>query len=137
MIYVSNPSGCRSILILDDASVVAETLRMILSRQGHDAKVAQSAEEAIEVIAQWEPDLAIIDVMLPGMNGIEFGKVLKTNYPACEVVLVSGHPGAADLAELSSHQGQTLSILAKPLDPKVILAIAARQTPDPAAAADA
>lgn len=131
------PSGCRNILILDDASAVAETLWMILSRQGHDAKVAHSAEEAIEVIADWRPDLAFVDVMLPGMNGIEFGKVLNANYPECEVVLVSGHPGAAELVEHSSRQGQRLSILAKPLDPKVVLEIAARQTPDPAAAADA
>jgi len=131
------PSGYRNILIIDDASVVAETLWMILSRQGHHAKVVHSAEEAMEMIAVWQPDLAFVDVMLPGMNGIEFGKVLKANYPECEVVLVSGHPGAAELVELSSQQGHTLSILAKPLDPKVILAIAARQTPGLAQATDA
>ena len=124
-------------MILDDASAVAETLWMILSRQGHDAKVAQSAEEAIEMIADWQPDLAFVDVMLPGMNGIEFGKVLSANYPECEVVLVSGHPGAAELVEHSSRQGQTISILAKPLDPQLILAIASRQPPDAGQTADA
>jgi two-component system, NtrC family, response regulator AtoC len=127
----------RRILILDDASVVAETLGTILSRQGYDARVAHSAEEAIETIANWQPDLAFVDVMLPGMNGIEFGKVLRSNYPACELVLISGHPGSKELAEIARTQGQSLSILPKPLNPTVILAIAAGQPPMSIEATDA
>lgn len=121
--------GYRNILILDDASVVAETLGLILSRQGHDARVAQSAEEAIELIAAWKPEVAFVDVMLPGMNGIEFGKVLRANYPDCQLVLVSGDPEATELVELAKGQGHCLSLLPKPLDPTLILAIAAGQTP--------
>jgi CheY-like chemotaxis protein len=127
----------RRILILDDASAVAETLGTILSRQGYDAKVAHSAEEAIEKIANWQPDLAFVDVMLPGMNGIEFGAVLRANYPACELALISGHPGSKELVEIARTQGQLLSILPKPLDPKVILAIAAGQPPMSVETADA
>ena len=68
--------------------------------------------------------MAFVDVMLPGMNGIEFGKVLRSNYPLCELMLISGHPGAGELLDVARSQGQTFSILPKPLDPKMILLIA-------------
>lgn len=61
----------------------------------------------------------------------------RANYPRCEIVLVSGHPGAAELVDISNKQGQSLSVLPKPLDPKLILAIAARQVPVPQKAAEA
>ncbi len=133
----STAQGYRRILILEDSPAVADSLGMILSKQGYDARVAHSAEEAIELIAVWQPDLAIVDAMLPGMNGIEFASVLKANYPACERVLVSGHPGAAELVEKGRKLGDTLSILAKPLDPAVILAIASGRQPGAAETADA
>jgi len=110
---------------------------MILSKQGLDFKIAHSAEEAIELIAGWQPDLAIVDVMLPGMNGIEFSDVLHANYPACERVLVSGHPGAAELVHAAKASGETLRILPKPLDPGVLVAIASGQRPGAAGEFDA
>ena len=98
------PGGGR-ILVLDDDVHVAETLQMILLARGYKVRVANSAEEAIETIAGWEPDLAIVDVMLPRMNGIEFGDVLRSNYPQCQLVLVSGHPGTSDLLETARRDG--------------------------------
>ena len=82
----------RSILILDDAPAVAESLALVLSRNGFGVKVAHSAEEALKMTANWEPDAAFVDIMLPGMNGIEFSEILRTRYPQCGVELMSGHP---------------------------------------------
>jgi CheY-like chemotaxis protein len=123
------PSGSRRILIIDDEASVAETLEMIFRGCGYEARTAFSAEQAIETIAEWQPDLAIVDVMLPQMNGIEFGTILKANYPACHILLVSGHPGTADLLELARQQGQSFEILAKPLHPALILDIVAQLLP--------
>jgi len=128
--------GGGSILVLDDDVHVAETLQMILLARGYKVRLAHSAEEAIETIAGWEPDLAIVDVMLPRMNGIEFGDVLKSNYPQCQLVLVSGHPGTSDLLESTRKDGQPLrEILAKPLHPTHILEIVAGLLPGIAAEA--
>lgn len=121
----SVPPGTRRILIVDDASVVAETLELILLRWGHQPKVAHSAEEAIQILSGWKPDLAILDLVLPGMNGIELSDVLRANYPDCLSVLISGHPQAAELLKRAGSQGKFYSILPKPLDPALILAIAA------------
>jgi CheY-like chemotaxis protein len=122
--------GGKSILVLDDDEHVAETLQMILLASGYKVRLAHSAEEAIEIIADWEPDLAIVDVMLPRMNGIQFADVLRSNYPNCQLVLVSGHPGTSDLLDAARRNGQPLlEILAKPLHPTHILEIVAGLLP--------
>ncbi len=69
--------------------------------------------------------------MLPGMNGIEFAKILKAAYPGCEIVLVSGHPGSDDLFKIAKSQGQLFPVLPKPLDPAAIVALVAGNSPDP------
>jgi CheY-like chemotaxis protein len=122
--------GGSNILILDDDIHVAKTLELIFLSRGYRVHVASSAEEAIELISGWKPDLAIVDVMLPRMNGIEFGEVLRSNYPGCQLVLVSGHPGTGELLESARRDGQPLmQILAKPLHPTHILEIVAGLLP--------
>jgi DNA-binding NtrC family response regulator len=122
------PEG-RRILIIDDEANVAETLEMIFRGCGYEVRTAFSAEQAIETIAEWQPNVAIVDVMLPQMNGIQFGMVLKANYPACHILLVSGHPGTAELLEIARQQGHNFEILAKPLHPALILDIVAHLLP--------
>jgi len=117
----------RNVLIVDDDPAVAESLRMLISRQGHETKVAQSAEEACELIAWWQPKFAILDVMLPGISGVEFAKLLRGTYPACEIALISGHPGTKELLDYGQGVENPLQILPKPVDPRLIVALAAGQ----------
>ena len=113
--------GSGKILIVDDEVKVSDTLALILSALGYEAKVAYSAEKAIETFAEWEPDLAILDVMLPAMNGIDLAIVLKSNYPRCRLVLFSGQPDTSRLLEEAWEKGYTFEILAKPLHPTFLL----------------
>jgi DNA-binding NtrC family response regulator len=118
------------ILIVDDDEHVGETLELIFLARGYKTRMAHSAEDAIEMIAGWEPSLAVIDVMLPRMNGIQLREVLQSNYPNCQVILMSGHPGTADLLESTRRDGQPLvQILAKPLHPTHLLELVAGMLP--------
>lgn len=127
---MANLSGGQNILLVDDEAQVAQTLEMIFRSRGYNVRIALSAEEAIETIADWEPELAIVDVMLPRMNGIELGEVLRANYPNCQVVLVSGHPATSDLLQASRRDDQPLTeVLMKPLHPAHILEIVAGLLP--------
>ncbi|HEX3891725.1 MAG TPA: response regulator [Terracidiphilus sp.] len=111
----------QKILIVDDEAPVADSLQLILAARGYDVRAVYSAEQAIEVMAAWPPKLAIVDVMLPQMNGIELAKVLKENYPECRVLLISGHPGTSELLTDANAQGTSFEVLAKPLHPTFIL----------------
>jgi CheY-like chemotaxis protein len=111
----------QKILIVDDEAAVADSLHLIFSGRGYEARAVYSAEQAIEMLAQWQPDLAIIDVMLPQMNGIQLAGILKGNYPSCRILLISGHPETSELLSDAGAGGTSFEILAKPLHPTFIL----------------
>jgi CheY-like chemotaxis protein len=114
------------ILIVDDERLVAATLAIIFANAGYDARGASSAEEAVELIADWYPELAILDVVLPKMNGIDLAILLKAKYPNCRIVLSSGHPAAGDLLAAATASGHAFEIVAKPVHPEELLILAAQ-----------
>ncbi|MFZ0632597.1 MAG: response regulator [Acidobacteriaceae bacterium] len=118
---MTGPGRTRCILIVDDEPAITETLSLIFSRHGYEVRVAHSAEEAIDAIAVWAPDLAILDVNLPQMNGIELAIVLQANRPACRLVLFSGHPSTQTLMEEAAKKGSVFEILSKPVHPLFML----------------
>jgi len=115
-------AGGRKILIVDDEPTIADTLALIFAASGYEAKTAYSAEQALEMLEDWRPDLAVIDVVLPGMNGIEFAIFLKASYTGCQFLLFSGQPGTSGLLEEARKKGHLFEILAKPLHPTFMLA---------------
>jgi DNA-binding response OmpR family regulator len=78
------------------------------------------------MIAEWQPDLAILDVGLPKMNGIDLAIALKNGRPSCRVLLFSGQPNTADLLAQTEADGHLFEILAKPVHPSEMLGMAAR-----------
>ncbi|MGB6131478.1 MAG: response regulator [Acidobacteriaceae bacterium] len=123
--------GGRRILIVDDEEAITETLGTIFAQSGYSVCTALSAEQAIDAIAAWEPDLAILDVMLPCMNGIELAIVLRQNHPRCRLVLFSGHAGTQALAEEAAKSGNIFDILSKPVHPLFMLDFVSSLLGDP------
>ena len=115
----------QKVLIVDDEIAIADSLGMIFKAQGFKVRVAYSAEKAIMTIAEWQPDLAILDVVLPQMNGIDLAIATKSNHPACRVMLFSGHSNTSLLLEEAGTKGYKFEVLAKPVHPELILETAA------------
>jgi len=114
------------VLIVDDEHVIADTLSMIFLTNGYEARAAYSAEQATEIIVGWLPDLIIVDVILPEMNGVELAVVLSQQFPNCRILLFSGQAATADLLTGAATKGYTFEILAKPVHPAEMLAVAWR-----------
>lgn len=111
----------RRILIVDDEPAISDTLGLIFRTQHYEVHVRYSAESAIELLAEWRPDLAILDVMLPEMNGIDLAVAIKANYPTCHVLLFSGHANTSMLLEEAGRRGHQFEVLAKPVHPEIML----------------
>jgi DNA-binding NtrC family response regulator len=109
------------VLIVDDEKAICSTLGAIFMRRGYEVRSANSAEQAVEVVAEWQPDLAILDVGLPQMNGIDLAIALKASQPACRTLLFSGQPDTNDLLEKAAQEGHLFEILAKPIHPTLLL----------------
>jgi CheY-like chemotaxis protein len=109
------------ILIVDDEPVVADTLALIFRASGYLADAVYSGEEALHFIDANPPSLVVTDVMMPGLNGIELAKLVKTAYPECPILLFSGNANTSGLLDAASKAGQTFEVLAKPVYPPQIL----------------
>jgi DNA-binding response OmpR family regulator len=113
----------RSILVVDDEPLIAETLTLILRDAGFDPYVAHNATSALELIPQVRPDLMLTDVILPGMNGLELAVRVRELLPDCRILLFSGQAVTADLLDLAKQAGgEEFEVLPKPLDPEELLA---------------
>jgi DNA-binding NtrC family response regulator len=125
----------RKVLVVDDEKTISDSLTVIFRNHGYQARAAYSAEEAIDVIAEWQPNLALLDVNLPNMNGIDLAIALKTSTPNCRVLLFSGYPDADDLLHAAAQMGHVFEIISKPVHPTLLLNTVANSlsdTPDQA-----
>lgn len=76
-----------TILVVDDSPTLREMISTLLHKTGLTISVAQDGQEAKEMIAADPPDLVVLDVVMPNMNGYELCRWVKTN-PATQDVLV-------------------------------------------------
>jgi CheY-like chemotaxis protein len=115
------PQPITRLLIVDDEPIIAGTLNLIFRNAGYDTRAASSAEQALALIEDWQPDLALLDVYLPGMNGIDLAIRLKALLPACRVTLFSGQACTTELLDRARRDGHDLSVVPKPVHPDELL----------------
>ena len=120
-------SGEKRILIVDDEVVIADSLAKIFSNNGYEAKSAYSIEGAIEALSEWTPHLAIIDVRLKEVNGVDFAIQLREKFPSCEVALFTGLTDLRSLLEKAQEAGHSFEVISKPIFPTDMLEIVARK----------
>ena len=65
------------ILVVDDETDIVELISLNLQREGHEVIVAYTGEDAIEMVRTREPDLVVLDLMLPGIQGFEVCRQLS------------------------------------------------------------
>jgi len=80
-----------SILILDDEKHFTEELHEFFVKSGFEAYEANNHHEAVSILKQKTIDLLILDIRLPGVNGLDILKDVKIEYPAMEVIMISAH----------------------------------------------
>jgi len=83
------------LLIVDDESELLESLGSALSRRGMRVATAASAAQALERLDERLLDVVVLDVRMPGMDGIELLGRIKASQPDAEVILLTGHPSVA------------------------------------------
>jgi DNA-binding NtrC family response regulator len=110
-----------SILVVDDESVIANTLSTILNNSGYSAIAAYDGEAAIEMAIANPPKLLITDVVLPGMNGFDLAIMLRQIHPECKVLLFSGQAYTKELMVSPKYQIHQFDLIGKPVHPTTLL----------------
>ena len=80
-----------SILIVDDEALTLRTISRALEAEGYEIFLAQSGEQALEIAAKEHPDIALLDVVLPGIDGVEVLRQLKGRDSSIVVVMMSAY----------------------------------------------
>ncbi len=112
----------KTILVVDDEESICQSLSGILSDEGFRVLTTTSAENAIRIIEDELPDLVLLDIWLPGMDGIEALNIIKAENPQIPVIMMSGH-GTIETAVKATKLG-AFDFIEKPLSlDKVVLLV--------------
>ncbi|WP_321494103.1 response regulator [uncultured Desulfobacter sp.] len=102
------------ILIVDDEKDFVEMFSLRLSKQGEMVSSAYSGQRALDLLETTKIDVVILDIRMPGMDGIETLKKIKAKHPLVEVILLTGH-GSTETAVEGMKEG-AFDYLMKPAD---------------------
>src|SRR6476661_3553185 len=103
------------ILVVDDELVVRDSLGKWFTSEGYTARPASGAREALEVIQQMQFDIALIDIKMPGMDGMELQSRLREADPELTVIIMTGY-ASVDTAVQALKRG-AYDYITKPVDP--------------------
>lgn len=109
----------KKVLVVDDEESVVQSIEGVLEDEGFRVAKARSGEEAIRVFQQEEPDVTLLDIWLPGMDGIEVLKRFKWMAPECQVIMISGH--ATISTAMTAVKLGAFDFIEKPLSLDVLL----------------
>jgi CheY-like chemotaxis protein len=79
----------KRILVVDDNRDAADSLGMVLRFLGADVRVARDGPEAIEAFRTYDPAVVLLDIGMPGMDGYEVARTIRTNFPGRHAALVA------------------------------------------------
>jgi|Deesub1362A_J573_1020465.scaffolds.fasta_scaffold00389_15 CheY-like chemotaxis protein len=85
---MKKPTSPTKVMVVDDDPDVVLLLNKVLSRRGYEVISSLSGEEAIEKVKEAKPDIIVMDVMMPTMNGWEAAKAIKENEKTCHIPII-------------------------------------------------
>jgi DNA-binding response OmpR family regulator len=128
---MADGSQAKRLLLVDDEVGYLEVLSKRLVHRGFDVTTASSGAEAIRALRNWEFDLAVVDLKMEDMDGIEVLKVLKRMDPALHVIILTGHGSERAARDGIAHGAFDYLIKPIGLDPLVARIQAAFESDEP------
>jgi len=102
-----------TVLVVDDEASIRESLRMILEFEGYRVDEATSGSAALTRVAEGAPDAVVLDVKMPGMDGLDTLTAFRERGYAMRVLMIGGH-GGVDTAVEATRRG-AVDLVEKPL----------------------
>ncbi len=109
------------VLVVDDENDILEFIQYNLKKEGYDVSLAHNGQEAIDVARKVKPDLILLDVMMPVMDGIEACKQIKSDplFEGTFVVFLTAR--AEEYSEIAGFNAGADDYISKPIKPRVLL----------------
>jgi two-component system alkaline phosphatase synthesis response regulator PhoP len=111
----------KKILIADDEPDILEIIQFNLQTEGYEVATAKNGDEAIDMAKKHQPDLIILDIMMPGKNGIEVCKILRTQPKFNQTLIIFLSALSDENTEVRGLETGADDYLTKPISPKILL----------------
>lgn len=110
---------CAKILIVDDDESIRNTVKIILEDEGYIVDLAGTGNEAIKMTQKMAYNVALLDIRLPDMEGVELLKLIKDNVPRTRKIMVTGYPSMQ--SAITALNKNADAYLVKPVDVEKLL----------------
>jgi len=104
------------VLVADDCPDTRKSMRMLLGAWGYDCRTAADGEEAVRLVADYQPDVVFLDILMPGLDGYEAARQVRHLVPPLRLVAMTGHTTPGDV--LAALDAGFDHFLIKPCAPK-------------------
>jgi two-component system, cell cycle response regulator DivK len=104
------------ILVVDDNTANVKLLRILLEREGYEVRTAVHAEDALRVLSMFNPRMILMDVQLPGMDGLELTRRLKTDSATKDIVILALTASGSRGDEEKAFEAGCDGYVAKPIE---------------------
>ncbi len=102
------------VLIVDDEPSVREILSTFIGQHGYETAVAEDGQKALEMIPEFRPHIVLLDVAMPGINGLKTLERIAEIAPECCVIMMSGHANHQSALKALDHGA--IDFIQKPFD---------------------
>ncbi|MBI5376208.1 MAG: sigma-54-dependent Fis family transcriptional regulator [Candidatus Schekmanbacteria bacterium] len=114
----------QKILVVDDERIICQHLKRVLEKEGYEVEIAFNGKEALKVLEAKQFSVAVVDIRMPEMDGLELLDIIKNKYPETAVIIMTAH-GSIETAVSSMKRG-AVDYLAKPFESEEILLVIER-----------
>jgi two-component system alkaline phosphatase synthesis response regulator PhoP len=109
------------ILIVDDEDDIRTLLQYNLEKEGYSVETAENGETALKMVSSFKPDLVLLDVMMPGMDGIEVCETIRSNESYKNILICFLTARSEDYSQIAGLEAGADDYVSKPIRPKVLI----------------
>ncbi|MEK6781370.1 MAG: response regulator transcription factor [Bacteroidota bacterium] len=111
----------QKVLVVDDEEPILELLKYNLEKQGYEVRVASDGQAGIEIAKKFHPDLVLLDIMMPKMDGVETCRLLRANTDLQNTFIVFLTARAEEYSEIAAFDVGADDYILKPIKPRALM----------------
>ncbi|MCE2997291.1 MAG: response regulator transcription factor [Cyclobacteriaceae bacterium] len=111
----------QKVLVVDDEEPILELLKYNLEKQGYDVRTANEGQEAVDIARKFHPDLVLLDIMMPKMDGVEACRQIRAMPELVNTFIVFLTARAEEYSEIAAFDGGADDYILKPIKPRALM----------------
>ena len=111
----------QKVLVVDDEEPILELLKYNLEKQGYDVRTASEGQEAVDIARKFHPDLVLLDIMMPKMDGVEACRQIRAMPELVNTFIVFLTARAEEYSEIAAFDGGADDYILKPIKPRALM----------------